>query len=384
MSTTTYNYTNEKGTAYRVQRWKAKQAKPIDYSQINDYGVFRRKVLVGEGLGYWSRVTDFEGTNFWNEADTNYGWSFSSAGISSSVPNHEAYNRAYAKAYGKFVEACMEGGERSQMLTNLAERHETFEMVLSRMKQIYKGAKALRQGNFRGFCNTFGIKPKKKHAGTKWTRPRDFSALWLEYWFGWSPTVADLNNALEVYGHQLSDPWIIVKGSSAARIGNSEAGIVATYSSGDRWMTQTNAGVVRVRLTGKVACENSTLFNLNNLGLINIPLTAYELIPFSWFAGWSGNIAQVLGQSTDFVGLKLSELSLSVKAEWTHAYQYTQGTPSGSVIKVIRQKAYTRKKMTRLPRVKLVWRIPPELSPTRGATLASLIVQIFSPPGKRS
>ena len=383
MGNTTYTYLSLKGNRFRYDKYTAVQAEPIDYTKLNNLGKSMRIVLSSSASGPWASTVDYEGTVFWQESNTNYGWAFSSTGPNATFPTNEAYKRAYAKAYGKFMDACFEGGERSQMLTNLAERHETFEMVLSRMSQILKGARQLKTGDFRGFCKTFGVKPKQKHKDTVWSRPRDFSALWLEYWFGWAPTVADLNNAFEVYGREMSDPWIIAKSSSMAYIGNRKDGVSSSASANGYTMAQTDSGTVRVRLSGKVSVDNNTLFELNKLGLINPISTAYELIPFSWFAGWFGNIAQVLGQSTDLVGLKLQELSLSVKAEWTHSYAMSyQGANPGSVSKSVRQEMYTRGKLTTLPRVSLVWKIPSHLSPTRGATLASLIVQIFAPAKK--
>lgn len=380
MGSTTISYDVRKTNNSRIEWYRVKQASPIDYRMQLDYGVSRRQVLQGKATGPWAGTVDFEGTSFWQEVNTNYGWSFSSAGVSTSPPNHPAYDAAYAKAYSKFMASVNEGAEAAQLLTGLAERHETFNMVLSRMKQIHTGASALKRGDFRGFCRTFGITPKGKHRDLRWSRPRQFSGLWLEYWFGWAPTVSDLMNAIEVYGRRTSDPVIIARGGSQRPINPNPQ---YTYKSANGYTCwQYESGVIRVRISGKVSVVNGTSLDLNRLGLLNVPLTAFELIPFSWFAGWFGNFAQVLGQLTDLVGLKLTDAVVSCKAETVHDYHmvYSGGNP-GTVDRTVAWDVYTRKKLTSLPNVRLVWQIPPQLSPTRGATLASLIVQLFSPSG---
>lgn len=378
MGVTSTSFKTFKTYKVREDKLMIKQAQPIDYRMQLDYGRQRRTVINGYGAGPWAGTLDFEATGFWQEVEPNYGWSFSQTAVSATPPNYDAYNAAYAKAYAKFIASVDEGYDRAQLLTSLAERHETFSMVLSRMKQIYKGASQLKAGNFRGFCQTFGIKPKRKHKDLQWTRPRQFSGLWLEYWFGWAPTVADLQNAFRTYGARTSDPIIIAKGGSQRPINPDP--VYRISAANGYYAQQYDSGSVLVRISGNVSIANGTLVDLNRLGLLNIPLTAFELIPFSWFAGWFGNIAQVLGQCTDLVGFKLTNAVVSCKAEWIHDYHMTFNGQKG-VDRTIMCSCYTRKKLTSLPRVKLVWQIPPHLSPTRGATLASLLVQLFSPNG---
>lgn len=365
----------------RERRYREIQSHPVDTTLFTNYGIEHWYVHEASGWGDMPKPDTPLQTLYWQETRPNYGWIFGPAGPSDTTPNYPAYHAAYAKAYGRFMDAVNKGGTQSELLTGLAERHQTFGMVMDRMKQFYKGASHLKRGEFRAFLNTFGIKPKRKHKDTVWSRPRDFSALWLEYWFGWAPTVADLMNAFEIYQRESSSgkPFI-AKGSSRSLIGSPDDPF-SVYSNSGYWKGQQDYGSVQVRIAGKVIVDSDVALKLNQLGLVNVPLTAWNLIPFSWFAGWFGNIAQVLGQLSDTVGLRLSDLSISVKT--IHTHNYTMGHSgygvSGGVTRNWTRESYTRKKVTVLPRVHLVWKMPSHLSPTRGATLASLIVQLFAP-----
>lgn len=302
--------------------------------------------------------------------------------IPPSLPNNSYFQAAYAKAYGKFVDNCNLGAEKSQMATNLAERASTLEMVEKRMIQLLKGAKALKKGNFKQFCTIFGITPKKEHAKNRWSRPQQFSGLWLEYWFGWAPTVADINNGLNIVkshfgGDETLRGPIIAKGASTFTF---DTGFKRTYSDSSGSCLEQLKGKMQVRIQADVIVTDGFGLMWNQLGLVNLLSTSWELIPFSWFAGWFGNIAQVLGQSTDFVGLELQNITVSCKTSWT---EYTHSAPSWDqwCQREIRYNSYVRTIPTTLPRVRLVWALPKKLSLTRGATLASLITVLFSPSG---
>lgn len=290
--------------------------------------------------------------------------------------NSPEHNQAYARAYSKFVGRLY--GQAS-LLTAVAERQSTLDMVVKRLSQIHKGAKHLRKGQFRSFLKTFDLAPKPKHLHKRWSRPRDFASLWLEYWFGWAPTVGDIYNAVEFLGSEIPTHTVRAGAQVPYRTNYVQHGSYGTKA------TTSCLGTHTVWVQARAIVTNPTLFTMQGLGLANPFKTVWELIPFSWFADWFTNIGQVLGQLTDFLGLKVQDLVLSVKTEVTSTWVlekarsiFGQAAPdtvwrSRDFIGFRRQVGGT------LPTVKPILRLPNGLSITRGATLASLIVQLFAP-----
>lgn len=374
MGTVTTSFATYGGDSYdwMIQKFRSKQAKPIDYTLPLEYYTYRQKLLFGvSGKGTLVPYYSFSNISTWQDPL----WStsgrnhdqFTASGPVVNLPTGAEWNKAYARAYSKFLGAVY---ERAALMTSLAERGQTVRMLTSRLSQILKGAKQLKAGKFRDFLNTFGLKPKKKHAGLKWSRPKQFAGLWLEYWFGWAPTINDIYTATVNYGKPIDDKT--VKQGSAVSWSNSYN---ANPSGGT--VRSSDEGTVRVTICGRVVVDNPSLFELNRMGLVNPAVTALELVPFSWLYGWFGNLQQVLSQYTDFVGLTLKDATVSTKTKrvFSHyhvSYGYTNSWSASFT-------SYSRRKVKTLPTVRLVHRLPNGLSVTRGATLASLVVQLFAP-----
>lgn len=298
-------------------------------------------------------------TSYWQEAylPSNY--------------SHGAYNRAYGRFKAKVY-------DRASVLTAVAERAQTIEMMTERLSQLVKGASQLKKGNLKGFLQTFGVSPHPRHAKTKWSRPRDFSSIWLEYWMGWAPTVGDVYTAVKALGQDV--PHTVVRAGSTENLH-----LFKVFSDGGNKATTTITGKVSVHIQGRVTITNPTLFQMESLGIANPALTAWEVIPFSWFVGWFVNIEQCIARLTDFLGLKLDNLIVSTKKETTESwigpsFRYkTGGQPA-----VVRKKriVFARTLPRNLPPVRPVVRLPNGLSLSRGATAISLLVTLFSPSGK--
>lgn len=280
-------------------------------------------------------------------------------------------NLAYARAYEKFKGKVY---TQATNLTALKERSKTIDMVSGRLSQLWKGAKALKKGRFREFLRTFGIKPLPKHAHRRWTRPQEFSGLWLEYWMGWAPTVGDIYSSLEFLGGEI--PTTTVRAGSAVDLSKQSS----SWSPWGEKRTNIASGRVAVWIQADVELTNPNLYNLNGLGLINPAKTVWETIPFSWLVDWFTNVGQILGQFTDWVGLKLNNLVVSSKTKGNLEFSSTNTPSSGKVLWRNREfLSFFRKVNGALPVVKPILRLPDGLSITRGLTLVSLLIQIFSP-----
>lgn len=314
------------------------------------------------GGAFWQEYTPYHQYN----GDVNYGanWSFGTEG-----------SLAYARAYGKFKDKVY---TQASNLTAISERAKTIDMVAARLKQLVKGASALKKGRFREFLGTFGIKPKPKHAHKAWSRPKDFGALWLEYWMGWAPTVGDVYTTLEFLGKPVPDSPVRA-GATVPYIGYKRVAFNGSVSVSD-W-----TGDVTVWLKAKVVVTNTSLFTMQGLGILNPAKTLWETTPFSWFFDWFTNIGQCLGQVTDWVGLQLKDLVVSCKTEATCSWGVTNAKNqlgSNADYYTYRKRkfvGFSRKCGGSLPIVKPIIRLPNGLSLSRGATAVSLLVTMFAP-----
>lgn len=282
-----------------------------------------------------------------------------------------AYNRARSRFLDKIKLA------RAQGMTALAEREKTMSMVNKRLLQLLKAASSLRKGDFKAFLAALNVRPLLKHRNKGWNRPREVAGLWLEYWFGWAPTIGDIYNLVEAYTNDVKPAYL--------KAGSTNKGVYSFTGGNSSWLTTTKEEYTcSCHIGALVEVTNDDLLDLNEAGLLNPAQTALELIPFSWLAGWFMNLSQVLGSFTDTVGLKFTNGWISEK---THRLCNHREVAKSSGIPYGYRKYTTvqfkRSKFTELPTPTFEWSLPNGLSVTRGATLSALIVQLFAPKGKR-
>lgn len=278
-----------------------------------------------------------------------------------------AYNKARANLMDEVKLA------RASLLTACVERKKTMEMVNSRLLQLLKAARAVRKGNFEDFLKALNVRPLTKHRNKGWNRPREAAGLWLEYWMGWAPTIGDVYNGINAYTNEVNDDF--VKAGSSA-YGES----VFDLGDGSTRVLTRHSYKSSAHLGGLVEVTNPDLLDLNEAGLLNPALTALEVIPFSWLLGWFNNLDDVVGSFTDTLGLSFKEFYLSEKLVASVNLQMTERA-TGKVTgwRDLTRVSFKRSRITDLPAPSLTWQLPKTLSATRGATLASLIVQLKAP-----
>lgn len=315
------------------------------------------------------------GVTFWGEITPRHLVATGFKPETTSVSFTGAGNLAYARAYAKFKDKAY---TQAANLTALKERVKTIDMILSRLSQLRKGAKALKKGRFKEFLDTFNIRPLKKHKGKRWTRPKQFGALWLEYWMGWAPTIGDVYNSVDAFCGEV--PAETIRAGSSVPLCEAHS-----QRSGNATANSSYEGKGTVWIQGQVEITNPNLHKAQTLGLINPALTLWETTPFSWFFGWFNTLAQTLGQFTDWVGLRLKNLTISAKTEVVSSWRLVNAkTVFGSSAPNVMYHSksffwFSRHVVSELPLVKPVWHIPNGLSLSRGATLASLLTTMFAP-----
>lgn len=304
----------------------------------------------------------------WQQGTAGHGvWPY---GYTREGPRAAAYNRARSRFLDKVSSA------RAQGLTALAERKSTMEMVNKRLFQLLKAGTALRRGNFQDFLKHLNVRPLDKHRNKGWNRSREAGGLWLEYWFGWAPTVGDIYSLVDAYTNEVNDDYV--------KAGGSGSGDYNFTGGNGTWKTTTSESYdCYCHIGALVEVSNNDLLDLNEAGLLNPAQTALELIPFSWFAGWFVNLSDVLGSLTDTCGLKFREGWISEKTE--RDLHHEERRRSDNLLYGERN-TYTmrfmRSRFYELPIPTIEWKLPAQLSVTRGATLSALLAQLLPKSGR--
>lgn len=272
------------------------------------------------------------------------------------------------RAYEKFKERAL-GGD-SSMGVLVAERREALGMVTNRVVNLRNSYRSLRRGDFKGFLRNLSVDPKRKHRSVVRTAASEASGLWLEYWFGWSPTVNDLYGLSETLvgppPSQRYHGFSKVKLPELTTRFNHPSGPVKVLSQSGEYIVRTGADV-------RVINPNIQL--LQQLGLVNPVSVAWEVVPFSFVIDWFTCFGNVLDSFTDFVGTDLSNpyttRLLKTKGRWDTGTWSPTWTYEYRIARMTRVTSLLRPVAT-YPRFVNVG-----TSRTRAATAVSLLVQLF-------
>lgn len=262
--------------------------------------------------------------------------------------------------YAKFREEVV--GEQASLGIAVAQWRQSFGMVANRAYQLARAAKALYRGRFSDFLQILGIsKPKRKHRQKKRNRAKESAGLWLEYSFGWKPLAGDIFSAFE----QLQEP-IPVDTFAASKMAIVERSNVNEESVSEVIATQ--------RAT--ILISNPNLFLTNQLGLVNIGSVIFDGIPFSFVLDWFTDCQLWIESFTDWLGLRVEDPTISIKAENYHWY-WGAGGKIGHPCLIVREAFRRDPGMIKpLPNFDFLANIGK--SKARGANAMSLLTQILS------
>lgn len=295
---------------------------------------------------------------------------------SDSLGGSAVLTSAMNAAYSRFVEQVR--GVRSELGTALVEGRSAVDMVQNRALALARSYRELRRGNFRGFLDSLSTRPKRKHREMYWSRPKDASSLWLEYWMGWAPSVSDIYNSVAVLTKDRYPDYVSISAGARRRF---------TSVRNVKWdkYEQRRAiyeGEIIARIGADVRCINPNLALMSDLGLVNPASVAWQVVPFSFLVDWFGNVGDCLNSFSDLWGFEVvrpyntayhkltaSEFGI-VLQNWGKG---TSCASSGSGVAVRRQLG--------IPSPVLQFSIPERLSVTRAATSISLLISLFTGKG---
>lgn len=328
------------------------QTKP--YNLVLPYTYVRRQ---GPGVYVWDNVS---GTG--NTAIQSMAWYLGDG-------RHNAYtasqrNLAVMDARVRWNRAV---SEQAQVLVSLAERKQAMDMMNSRIFQLYRGFRHLARFEFGLAANAM----LSRHDKDGWDRyhhsrrngkfksgAKHSANNYLELHYGWMPLLNDISTATRVLSAPVKDQKISAKGRVAFKSNFSSSGVSNVHSC-----------VYSIKCSGLIRVVNPNLFLANQLGLLNPALAVADVIKYSFLLDYVVNLSEFLGQFTDHAGLSIADLcvteAMQTETKWTWPSVYSGGNKAFSL----------SRRLGGLPSISLAIRKPWQLSPRRGAALASLLVQ---------
>lgn len=236
----------------------------------------------------------------------------------------------------------------SQTWVTAAEGGKSVNMILDRAKKLYATWQYCRKGNIAAlkimYPNAKTSSRPKKHViwdgngqpvtrkGNKVVRryshkaltKREFdlmsdpARLWLEFRYGWSPLVLDIQDTLKaIYAQELrndlqqQDYKRVF--SSKSFEGKSVTPLTATIGGG-KWTAQsvlTHKVDIKAYAKYQVSRQSGIVNRLREFGLFDVPLALWELVPFSFVVDWFVPIGDFLAAVQPKIGVKVLDSGVS-------------------------------------------------------------------------
>lgn len=178
---------------------------------------------------------------------------------------------------------------------SIAESKQTVNLLLKTLSRLGSFASALKRGDLSKASSVLNVDLSLKGmARLKGQSVEErLSSGYLEFQFGWLPLLNDASDIAKAYTKGLSTEGLKVSSRSGRQPsfkGRSGAELAS-------YVPEASAS-----FSGRV--HNPAIQNLNNLGFLNAPLIAWNLVPLSFVFDWFIPVGTFLGGLTATAGLK--------------------------------------------------------------------------------
>lgn len=229
-------------------------------------------------------------------------------GTEAAVLDLDARNTALVRSLGKIADT------KTNISVTLAEASKTSDLILNTANRIDRAYRAFRKGRFTEVAKILNITPGRVHKN------------WLEYKYGWMPLLLDVKNSAEFLAQQslTRKPRFTV----SSKVKWETAMPLSTpYAP---WGDPNPTAVVKEEISCegevkvKIWCEidNPTLSELQQLGVTNPALVAWELVPYSFVFDWFLQVGNFLEATTALNGIVCRRAMMSSKKKWKWLKEY--------------------------------------------------------------
>lgn len=289
-------------------------------------------------------------------------WAYTVTDASASRLYTDLREKAYTVAYDRFFAKTK---TQAALMVNVAEAKASFDMIHMRASQLARAAHFFATRKFRAGLLALGVDPTGGFDRQKDSRkvPAD---MWLEYSFGWSPIVQDINACVEILGKGIYAPIRLISGK-AKMLSHEEVSYKANLRDGWRF-----DGVGFVKLSGRVTVMCDNIVRYNELGLLNPALVIWDRVPFSFVVDWFLPVNKYLSSFTNEYGIEVDRIVDTTFAKCSSEFQ---SVGDGGQLFFSHFKRMDRTTPDPLPLPSFLSRMHMDLDPWKAATSVALLVQ---------
>lgn len=361
---------NSSLSSYRIDKIGYKQGRPFDRPLQYDY--HRSATLDAAEYGGWGRSAF--ANQFSRAAPLHHNpYLLTSLPAPAESQRLEALEKARSRALDKL-------GDPSAMLTLMAEYQSNLTFIANAAMYVRDFVK-VRRGILKPPRRTKGgralrVPPSQKSITRHLPTKQEVASDYLAMQFVIVPTVNDISNAMDILQNPIPTVWAKGTATRQAR---------ETYEESPSWGTYRQRSIHTTKFHARVEAglrvSNPNLFLANRLGLINLPLSAYEVTPWSFILDYFVNISAWLGQFTETAGVELvganySEL-IKDRCDYTYHTRPYHWSGDWSLRQTVSAESTSMQRRLGIPDVTLRVRAPWRLSPTRASTSVALLLQML-------
>lgn len=210
---------------------------------------------------------------------------------------------SHAKLYKKLAD------QKANLLDIARTYVESRNMVVARLTQLLRAARALRRLDMRGVQSALNLRRPPK------LKEKKFSRQWLELSYGWVPLLSDIYQiTTDTFDTRLGfirgkTTWVkdvdiafLVKGGIAkARFYGTQKTVITAALFAD--------------------LDQGLIKSASQYGLTNPALTVWESVPWSFIVDWVLPVGEWLESLSALQGLRISNASVTTRAEVTGSMQ---------------------------------------------------------------
>lgn len=237
---------------------------------------------------------------------------------------------AVSRCWRAFIDAIR--GPRSMLGITFAQWERNLNMITARSLQIVSFVRRLlgkkpAPRKFRSYRTKGGLViTRRRQQRNKKSGKQVAADAWLEASYGWKPLMTDIYHAARSLGGEFPTDRIRARGFEMRR-----GPFLKATQNGVRFEVP-----CVVRMGALATIDNPNAYYLQQLGLANPALVAWDLIPFSFVVNWFTDVETFLGSFTDLLGVRLTEswstCTLQGRAEFL-AYDRMAQPPSYRIVR---------------------------------------------------
>lgn len=210
------------------------------------------------------------------------------------------------------------------------EAAKTEKMIANRVVGLVSAARQLRRGSLSGFLNSLDLPSPTNSRTSRFNRDFGRDArktagnTWLEYQYGWLPTLSDAKSAAELLARTVMlernrRSRISVPAGRESRFVVQDSAHFTPYDQASFERVTTHREMKR--LTGHYVVDSDVLNTASLLSLTNPLEVAWELIPFSFVADWFVPIGDFLSNMSALQGITFKHYSIGTRVDYRFTCQ---------------------------------------------------------------